>query len=139
MAPRSGVALSGCNWCSDVRSTTGSRVRRRDQGVRHVVRVFTTIVLMLAGLVSRAGAQSTATDPSDAFFDDTVVHDLKLTINPKDWQTLQIHYLENDYYVCDFRWRDQMLRNIGIRSRGTGSRSGTKPGLRVDFDRYNTD
>ena len=31
------------------------------------------------------------------------------------------------------------MRNIGIRSRGTGSRSGVKPGLRVDFDRYTTD
>ncbi len=28
------------------------------------------------------------------------------------------------------------MRNIGIRSRGLGSRSGTKPGLRVDMDRY---
>ena len=28
------------------------------------------------------------------------------------------------------------FRNVGIRSRGLGSRSGTKPGLRVDFDRY---
>ena len=28
------------------------------------------------------------------------------------------------------------MRNIGIRSRGNGSRSGVKPGLRVDFDRY---
>jgi spore coat protein CotH len=31
------------------------------------------------------------------------------------------------------------MRNIGIRSRGTGSRSSVKPGLRVDFDRYVTD
>ena len=28
------------------------------------------------------------------------------------------------------------MRNAGIRSRGTGSRSGEKPGLRLDFDRY---
>ena len=31
------------------------------------------------------------------------------------------------------------MRNIGVRSRGTGSRSGVKPGLRFDFDRYTTD
>ena len=31
------------------------------------------------------------------------------------------------------------MRNIGIRSRGTGSRSGVKPGLRLDFDCYTTD
>jgi spore coat protein H len=33
-------------------------------------------------------------------------------------------------------WNGQTVRNVGIRSRGLGSRSGTKPGLRVDFDRY---
>jgi len=75
---------------------------------------------------------------SDSFFDDTVVHDISLTINSKDWQALKDHYLDNTYYPCDFRWRDQILRNIGIRSRGTGSRSGVKPGLRIDFDRYTT-
>jgi spore coat protein CotH len=31
------------------------------------------------------------------------------------------------------------VRNAGIRSRGFGSRSGTKPGLRVDMDRYSTE
>ena len=31
------------------------------------------------------------------------------------------------------------VSNVGIRSRGLGSRSGTKPGLRVDIDRYNAD
>jgi hypothetical protein len=73
---------------------------------------------------------------SEPFFDDTVLHDLRLTINSKDWAALKENYLSNDYYPCDFRWRDQVVRNVGIRSRGTGSRSGVKPGLRVDFDRY---
>jgi spore coat protein H len=76
---------------------------------------------------------------ADAFFDDTVLHEIRLTINSRDWQSLKDNYLDNTYYPCDFRWRDHVLRNIGIRSRGTGSRSGIKPGLRVDFDRYVTD
>jgi len=73
---------------------------------------------------------------SDAFFDDSVLHDIRFTINSKDWQTLKDNYLSNEYYPTDFKWRDQTVRNVGIRSRGTGSRSGVKPGLRVDFDRY---
>jgi spore coat protein H len=76
---------------------------------------------------------------ADAFFDDSVLHDLRLNINVKDWQSLKDNYLDNTYYPCDLRWRDHVVRNIGIRSRGTGSRSGIKPGLRVDFDRYITD
>jgi spore coat protein CotH len=78
-------------------------------------------------------------DPADAFFNDNVLHDIKITINSRDWASLKEHFLENTYYPSDFRWNDQVVRNIGIRSRGTGSRSGVKPGLRVDFDRYTTD
>ena len=75
---------------------------------------------------------------AEAFFDDTVLHDIRLDINAKDWQSLKDHYLDNTYYPCDFHWQDHTVRNIGIRSRGTGSRSGIKPGLRVDFNRYTT-
>ena len=37
------------------------------------------------------------------------------------------------------RQNGQTVRNVGIRSRGNGSRSGVKPGLRVVFDHYATD
>ena len=43
---------------------------------------------------------------------------------------------DNTYYPVDFKWGTTTVRNAGIRSRGTGSRSGEKPGLRLDFDRY---
>jgi hypothetical protein len=89
--------------------------------------------LVLAG-ASHAGAQTP--DPADAFFDDSVLHEIRLAINTKDWDTLRTNYLANDYYPCDFKWQNETIRNVGIRSRGTGSRSGEKPGLRVDFDRY---
>ena len=75
---------------------------------------------------------------ADALFDDSVVHEIRLAVNANDWQTLKDHYLENTYYPADLRWRDQVVRNIGIRSRGTGSRSPVKPGLTLDFDRYTT-
>jgi len=76
---------------------------------------------------------------ADALFDDSVLHEIRLFINAADWQALKDHYLENTYYPCDLRWRDQIVRNIGIRSRGTGSRSPVKPGLGVDFARYMSD
>ena len=76
---------------------------------------------------------------ADAFFDDSAIQDVRLVINSKDWLTLKDHYLENTYYPCDFVWRDVTVRNVGIRSRGTGSRSPVKPHLGVSFDRYVTD
>ncbi len=104
------------------------------------------VVVFAAALVAsigRAGAQTVpatpAAQPDDAFFDDTLLHTIFVSMNTKDWQALQEHALDNTYYPADLRWNSQVVRNIGIRSRGTGSRSGIKPGLRVDFDRYSTD
>lgn len=73
---------------------------------------------------------------NDAFFDDTLLHEVRLDINSRDWQTLKDNYLTNTYYPSDFKWGGQVVRNVGIRSRGNASRSGNKPSLRVDFDRY---
>jgi spore coat protein CotH len=88
--------------------------------------------------VARYGSAQVApaVDPTTAFFDNTVLHNIYFTINTKDWQTLKEHYLENTYYPVDVKWGSEVVRNAGIRSRGTGSRSGEKPGLRLDFDRY---
>jgi spore coat protein CotH len=97
------------------------------------------IIAALSIGLPRAVAAQASPDEADAFFNDTVLHDLRLSINAHDWESLKVHYLENTYYLCDFRWNGQVVRNVGIRSRGTGSRSGVKPGLRVDFDRYSTD
>ncbi|OFW18031.1 MAG: hypothetical protein A3H97_04055 [Acidobacteria bacterium RIFCSPLOWO2_02_FULL_65_29] len=79
-----------------------------------------------------------APSSADAFFDDGVLHEIRLDINTKDWETLKTNYLSNEYYPCDFTWGGQKVRNVGIRSRGTGSRSGIKPGLRVDFDHFSS-
>jgi len=104
-------------------------------------------IVALAGAAPRSGLAQTppaptvtpVPDPADPFFDDTVLRDIQLTINSKDWQSLKDHFLDNTYYPADFKWNGQVVRSIGIRSRGTGSRSAVKPGLRVDFNRYSTD
>ena len=63
---------------------------------------------------------------------------LELWLNKADWSKLTAEFQVNTYYPADVTWNGQTVRNVGIRSRGRGSRSGTKPGLRVDFDRYAT-
>ena len=100
-----------------------------------VATVIGAALLLVSSSVPRA--QTAAPDPADPVFDDNVVHSIYLTINTKDWNTLKTNYLDNTYYPCDFKFdTSPTVRNIGIRSRGTGSRNPTKPGLRVDFDRY---
>jgi len=101
--------------------------------------------LVLVALATRPLAQTPApTGPTtDDLFNDSIVHDLRLVIHSADWRKLKETFQENTYYPCDFRWtfrgQEMVVRNIGIRSRGLGSRSPVKPGLRVDFDRYATD
>src|SRR5712675_1921753 len=103
--------------------------------------VACAVLTCIAVIPASARAQTPTPDPTAAFFDDSVVHDVYFTINSKDWETLKVNYLDNAYYPVDFRWgtnTQQGVRNAGIRSRGTGSRSGEKPGLRLDFDRYSS-
>ena len=62
------------------------------------------------------------------------------TINDKDWESLKDQLPRQ--HVLSRAISSGATRpsaTVGIRSRGTGSRSGVKPGLRVDFDRYTTD
>jgi spore coat protein CotH len=99
------------------------------------------IAVLLLGILPAAVHGQTrrslraAAAASDPLFDDSVLHDISLAVNSKDWQFLK--QLEDDtYYPCDFRWRDQAVRGVGIRSRGNATRSAIKPGLRIDFNRY---
>jgi len=75
-------------------------------------------------------------DPAEALFDPSVLHDLRLTMKPEDWQTLKDRYLLDTYYPADFQWRDSTVATVGIRSRGSGSRNPHKPGIKIDFNEY---
>ena len=59
-------------------------------------------------------------------------------MSSRDWQTLKARAAENTYYPADLTWNGVTVRNIGIRSRGSATRNGLKPGLRVDINRYVT-
>src|SRR5262245_3296877 len=97
--------------------------------------VLIPIALLLALVTARpARAQS-----MDEFFDDSVVHEVRLSLNSKDWAALKQNFRENIYYPATLKWRDVTVYNVGIRSRGLGSRNPVKPGLRVDMDKYNVD
>jgi hypothetical protein len=73
---------------------------------------------------------------SDDLFAPTVLHDIQLTMKQGDWETLQANYLIDTYYPADMKWREVVVPQVGVRSRGSGSRNAKKPGLKVDFGRY---
>ena len=75
---------------------------------------------------------------ADDLFNPDVVHRLDLLVNSRDWEKLKTDFQLNDYYPADVKWNGLTVHNVGIRSRGLGSRSGIKPALRVDMNRYTT-
>src|SRR6185503_18048421 len=83
-----------------------------------------------------AHAQEAPPLDAAALFDDRQLQEIRLIVNSRDWAALKASSQLNTYYPAHVLWRGQVARNVGIRSRGTGSRSGSKPGLRVDFNRF---
>jgi hypothetical protein len=81
-------------------------------------------------------AASAAAQTQDDLFDDSRLHDLALTVSQRDWDQLRAHPEDDSYYTADLRWNGVTVRNVGIRSRGTSSRNGVKPGLRLDVNRF---
>jgi spore coat protein H len=72
------------------------------------------------------------------FFDSQNLQEVRLFINSRDLRDLRERYTDNTYYPADFLWRGVRIRNVAVRVRGLSTRSGTKPGLRIDFNRYVT-
>jgi len=104
--------------------------------MRYPALISASLVLLAAAFSSSPSAAQT----TDDFFNDNVIQEIRLTMSATDWATLKRNYLLNTYYPCDMAWRyqgkDILSEDIGIRSRGSGSRSDIKPGLRIDFNRY---
>lgn len=95
--------------------------------------LVTTVLFLLATMPLLAQTQ-------DDLFDDSIVHEIRFEVRPSDWTQLKQDFLFNTYYPANFIWkfkgRDVLVRDVGIRSRGRGSRSPVKPNLRVDFNRF---
>jgi spore coat protein CotH len=95
-------------------------------------------VAILVLLVGMMGAQPAGAQTTTDLFDPNGLQEIRLFINSRDYKLLQQNYLLNTYYTADLLWRGLRVRNVAVRSRGVGSRSGTKIGLRVDFNRYSS-
>src|SRR5262245_44680758 len=90
-------------------------------------------IAALAGAAAPASAQS-----SDDLFNESAVQTLQITMHSRDWEMLRANFTSNDFYPADVTWNGLRVRNVGVRSRGLGSRSGIKPGLELNFARYSS-
>lgn len=92
-------------------------------------RLWITILFTVAVLTA-------STQGLEDLFEGNRLHELRLYLRGQDWDKLRANYLSSDYYPCHLLWNGIMAENAGVRSRGNGSRSSRKPGLRLDFNRY---
>ena len=69
-------------------------------------------------------------------FDPTVLHEARLDLDPAAWQALRDNYLSNQYYAANWSVDGAAIAQVGVRSRGDGSRNEEKPGLKLDFNKY---
>jgi spore coat protein CotH len=88
-------------------------------------------LVLVFGLVQGAAA-------ADKIFDPSVLHETRIVMDPADWQALQDNFRTNQYYAANASIDGEVIQQIGVRSRGQGSRSGTKPALKLDFNKYVT-
>ena len=99
------------------------------------------VLLMMLIAWEAAGRTSTGFTPAAALtqndlFSDSELQDIRLTMPPADWQAFKDNYTKDDYYKASMSWRGITVDEIGVRQRGTASRSGVKPYIGIDFKRY---
>jgi len=99
-----------------------------------VMRNLCSLVLLL--LLSLPLSAQTAAD----FFNDKILHEIRIDIFASDWAKLRANPKDKQVlrvqYALAVQWAGYRSTSNRHSFRGTGSRSGVKPGLRVDFDRY---
>jgi spore coat protein CotH len=90
------------------------------------------LLIAFAFLIGLAGPARAA----DPIFDPLKLHELRIEIDPADWAALKANYLTNQYYAANMTLDGESLKQVGVRSRGKGSRSDTKPGIKIDTNKY---
>jgi spore coat protein CotH len=94
--------------------------------------------LVIGMMLQSFAATSVQAQTTDDLFDESIVQTLQISMNTRDWDSLRANFTRNDFYPADVTWNGMRVRNVGIRSRGLGSRNGVKPGLEVNFAHYSS-
>jgi spore coat protein CotH len=101
--------------------------------VKPVLRRLVVSLLLQSAAVTSVQAQTT-----DDLFNEGVVQTLEIVMHSRDWESLRANFTSNEFYPADVTWNGNRVRNVAVRSRGLGSRSGVKPGLEVNFAHYSS-
>ena len=95
-------------------------------------------IIAVGSAILALGTSVASAQTAAELFDPNAIQEIRLSVNTRDLAQLRQHYQDNTYYTADLSWKNVKVRNVGIRSRGQGSRNPQKIGLRVDMARYTT-
>lgn len=98
--------------------------------------IVVAVSMALAVVVTPVSGRTEEGAVAEALLDVGVVHEMRVSMHTADWTRLRETYMSNAYYPADVAWDGHVLRNVGVRSRGFGSRDVRKPGLKFDFNHY---
>jgi spore coat protein CotH len=105
------------------------------------MRLSRPALFALALGLSACGGTDNPGGPSDTLsgtgpFNAAVLHDIKVDMGPRDWFDLKDSFRDDYFYPADVTIDGERVPQIGVRSRGQGSRSPIKPSLKLDFNKY---
>ena len=83
-------------------------------------------VVVIALFSTASQAQTT-----DDFFNPATLHRMDIWIHSSDWDDMKLHYEDDTKYPARLEWDGVVIYDAAVHSRGGGSRSGSKRGLRV--------
>ena len=98
--------------------------------------------VLLGMLVLMVGSSILKGDEADAFFDDSRVHEIRLTFDDADWYTTLYNSHANDvedpYFPAAFEGDGVSIDKIGVRFKGNSSFrvNSIKKSIKLDFDEY---
>jgi spore coat protein CotH len=96
-------------------------------------RPLTSGAVVAAALLVCGATSAHAADP---IYNQAVLHEFRIVMDPMDWASLRANFRSNQYYAANISVDGDVLLQVGVRSRGKGSRSGEKPGLLIDTNRF---
>jgi hypothetical protein len=110
----------------------------------------TLLVAFLAFIIIASGFSGCAVspardtgDPSVNPFDTTHVAMVRIIMKEADWEALQTNAYAKDYYKADFWFDDELVPNVGVRTKGNASLMETvtwnspRFPLAIDFNLFN--
>jgi spore coat protein CotH len=78
-------------------------------------------------------------EAGEALFEPETLHEIRIDMDGSGWDELRGRVESNTYYHADVVIDGNEMPDIGVRSRGNGTRNSTKPGLKLDFNTWHDD